>query len=84
MSPAKPSAVCPGTGHTEAFTRATEPEHSGPAEDNSELQSDGGSAEPAESFPAAKEEISQTAAAAAAAGASESTEPSKVIFTGAK
>lgn len=73
------SAVCPGTGHTETFARATE-QHSEPAEDNSEPQSDAGSAEPTESFPAEKEEISQTAAA----GASESTEPSKVIFTGAK
>lgn len=64
MSTANHSAVCPATGHTETFATAAA-QHSEPAEDDSELQSDAG--ESPETRPAEKEEISQTAAKATTA-----------------
>lgn len=78
MSPAKQSAVYPGTGHTETFAAATAK--------HSEPQSDAGSAEPAGSVSAEKEEISQAAAQTtrAAAEATGSAESTKVVFTTAK
>lgn len=69
MSPANHPAAGPAAGHTETFATAAA-QHSEPAADNSEPRSDAGeSAEPAETFSAEKEEVSQTAAQTAAAAA---------------